>query len=250
MSMSTRRIATSLVAAALIGTGLMTLPACSSNNANTSNTENTTSSAQTNDSNADKASSSDIVTKDDISGDYASGIHHVQLTVEGYDPITIEVDADSAPVSAWNFCTLAENGFYDGLSFYRFVNGFCMQGGSSNYSAATDPNSNAKHIVGEFAYNNIDNPLADKFGRGTVAMARSADKDSADTTFFITLGSGASVSASLNKNYAAFGTIDDDGMAIVDKIVEDYLGNVDDTSSGSISSKDKQAIIKTASVID
>ena len=250
MKITTRKIASSLVAAALVGTGLMTLPACSSND-NKSNTANTENTAQVNtNENSNATTDSNLITKDDISGPYASGIHHVELVVDGYDPITIEVDADAAPVSTWNFCTLVNDGFYDGLSFYRFVEGFCMQGGSSNYSAASDPNSTAKHIVGEFAYNGIENPLAEKFGRGTVAMARSSDKDSADTTFFVTLGGGANVSASLNKQYAAFGTIDEDGMEIVDQIVSNYIGNVDDSSSGSISNKEKQAIIKSATVTD
>lgn len=187
--------------------------------------------------------------KADAIGPYSTGIHHATLTVEGYDPITIELDADAAPASVTNFCTLANDGYYDGLTFYRFVEGFCMQGGTKGNNAAGSDNS-LEAVVGEFSANGYDNPLADKFVKGTVAMARTNDPNSARSTFFVTLDSSSAVSQSLNGLYAAFGTIDEAGMKTVDKIVEDYLPNVTDKSMGAIDDESKQAKITSIKIED
>ena len=179
----------------------------------------------------------------------ASGIHHAELTVEGYDPIIIELDANSAPLSVANFCDLANAGYYDGLTFYRFADKFCMQGGTKGNSASGH-DSTLKPIPGEFSQNGYDNKLADDFKKGTVAMARTGDPNSATSTFFVTLDTSEGVSMSLNGQYAAFGTIDDAGMAIVDKIVADYLPNVTDPQMGAIADEANQAKIASIKIID
>ena len=161
-----------------------------------------------------------VVTK--ASGKYATGTHHAVVKVEGYDPFTIELYADSAPVTVANFCDLAENGYYDGLKFYRIVEGFCLQGGTKGNSSAGN-DSSLPPIIGEFYQNDVENPLADDFKRGTVAMARTGIYNSAKTTFFITLATTENVSLSLDGQYAAFGMIDDAGMQMVDAIVKDHL---------------------------
>ena len=202
--------------------------------------------------NASKETTAGVVTAvdpNDPDAKYSSGRHHVSLTVEGYDPVTIELDADSAPVSVWNFCKLANEGYYDGKTFYRFVDGFCMQGGTKGNSASGRDDS-LKRIVGEFAANGHANGLADDFKKGTVAMARTNDPNSAASTFFVTLGTDASVSKSLNGLYAAFGTIDEAGMATVDQIVADYSPNVTDRASGAIADESKQAKITSLKVVD
>lgn len=200
-------------------------------------------------SQATTSSSGQTLEKAEAVGPYASGIHHATLTVEGYDPITIELDADAAPASVSNFCTLANDGYYNGLTFYRFAEGFCMQGGTKgNNAAGHDDDLDA--IVGEFSANGYDNPMADDFKKGTVAMARSSDPNSARSTFFITLDSSPMVAQSLNGLYAAFGSIDEAGMKIVDKIVEDYLPNVTDPQMGAIDDEDKQAKIASITIDD
>ena len=170
---------------------------------------------------------------DAAEGPYASGIHHATVTVEGYDPFTIELDADAAPVTVANFCTLANGGYYDGLSFYRIVEGFCLQGGTLGNSTSGRDTS-LTPIVGEFAGNGVANQLADHFKKGVVAMARTQDLNSGSSTFFVTLGSGASIERSLNRLYAAFGTIDNAGMAIVDKIVADFAQYAEEENMGVI----------------
>ena len=169
--------------------------------------------------------------------------------MEGYDPITIELNADEAPASVANFCELAQSGYYDGLTFYRFVDKFCMQGGTKGNSSSGQDES-LSSIVGEFSQNGYENDLADDFKKGTVAMARRSDPDSAKSTFFVTLDTSENVSMSLNGQYAAFGTIGEQGMATVDKIVADHLPSVANPQSGEIADEAKQAKIVSIKVVD
>lgn len=185
----------------------------------------------------------------DASTSSMAGIHHAKLVVEGYDPITIELNADAAPITVANFCDLAQQGYYNGLTFYRFVDGFCMQGGTKGNSASGGDGS-LKPITGEFSQNGCENELADHFVKGTVAMARTSDPDSATSTFFVTLDSSEQVGMSLNGQYAAFGTIDDQGMAIVDQIVADYLPKVTDPGMGAIANEADQAKITSVEIVD
>ncbi len=176
---------------------------------------------------------------------YGKGTHHAEVTVEDYDPFTIELDADDAPVTVANFCALANDKFYDGLTFHRIVEDFCLQGG--------DPDGNGtggsdNEILGEFSDNDVDNPLADKYKRGTVAMARSSDPNSASSQFFITLDDSAA--SSLDGQYAAFGTVDEAGMKVVDQIVTDYIGNTDAANSGTIDDIGDQPLIKSITITD
>lgn len=151
----------------------------------------------------------------------SSGSLRAVIQVEGYDPIEVDLDAESAPLSVERFTTLATDGYYDGMRFYRIVQGFCLQGGTLGDSAAgNDPD--LEPIVGEFTANNQTNKLSDDFRRGTIAMARTGDYDSAKSTFFITLATNVNVSNSLNGQYAAFGKITANGMKVVDQIVYDY----------------------------
>lgn len=213
-----------------------------------SNTASDTANTNATNTKVETSTEDNVVRTVDLSDSYASGIHHAVLTVEGYEPVTIELNADAAPISASNFASLVEDGYYDGKTFYRFQDGFCMQGGTKGNSASGQDGA-INQILGEFADNGVDNPLADKFGRGTVAMARSMDPDSASSTFFVTLGSGAAVSASLNGQYAAFGTIDEAGMAVIDQIVADHLAAAE-ASMGMVNDPDEQATITSIVMVD
>lgn len=136
---------------------------------------------------------------------------YADIVIEGYGTITISLDAEAAPVTVDNFISLAESGFYNGLTFHRIVEGFMMQGG--------DPNGNGTGgsgttIIGEFSANGHDNALSHT--RGTVSMARSKKYNSASSQFFIVQED----SPHLDGDYAAFGHVIS-GMDIVDKICAD-----------------------------
>lgn len=171
-------------------------------------------------------------------------VHHAVLTVDGYDPITIELNTDAAPVTVANFITLSESGFYDGVTFHRIVPGFCLQGGDPT---GTGTGGSGTAILGEFSTNGVPNPLADNYQRGTVAMARAQDPDSASSQFFITLSDSAA--PSLNGQYAAFGTISEADMETVDRIVADYEG-VATGPNGTIADVSAQPTIVSIEIVD
>ena len=156
-----------------------------------------------------------------------------------YGTITVELDADTAPITVTNFVNLANDGFYDGLTFMRVIDGFMIQGG--------DPEKNCTggstiSIKGEFSENGVENNISHV--RGTISMARSNNPDSASSQFFIVHGD----SEFLDGSYAAFGTVTD-GMDVVDAIVEKTADDADPIS-GVIADVDKQAVITTITITD
>lgn len=166
-----------------------------------------------------------------------SGKHHVEINVQDYGTIAVELDADAAPVTVTNFVNLAKNGFYDGLTFHRVASGFVLQGGDPNGDGT---GGSGEPITGEFAENGWDNPISHV--RGTISMARAADYDSASSQFFIVLQDAAY----LDGKYAAFGTVTD-GMEIVDQICEHTP--VADMETGLVDAAD-QPVITSITVVD
>lgn len=136
--------------------------------------------------------------------------YFADIEIADYGMITIQLDQSVAPVTCANFVELAENGFYDGLTFHRIITGFMMQGGdpSGNGTGGSDNN-----IVGEFKSNGIENDLSHK--RGVVSMARAQDPNSASSQFFICHED----SDFLDGDYAAFGVVTE-GMEVVDAVCE------------------------------
>lgn len=138
----------------------------------------------------------------------------VQYTVNGQTKtgvITIWLRDEYAPVTVKNFVKLAKDGFYDGLTFDKIIEGNMMQGGGAKDA---DSANKLTPIVGEFSENNrTDNTLLHE--RGTVSMARddSSNYDSATSKFFIVQRDNTSYDG----KYAAFGTVME-GMDIVDEI--------------------------------
>ena len=133
------------------------------------------------------------------------------IEIEGYGTITLELDASAAPVTTENFVSLAREGFYDGLTFHRIIEGSMIQGG--------DPDGNGtggseQTIKGEFRENGVENSLSHT--RGVISMARSNDYDSASSQFFIVHED----STFLDGSYAAFGYVKE-GMEVVDAICAD-----------------------------
>lgn len=133
------------------------------------------------------------------------------ITVEGYGDITLTLDEGIAPKTVDNFVKLANEGFYDGLTFHRIMDGFMIQGGDpeGNGTGGSD-----EAIEGEFSSNGFNNTLSHK--KGVISMARSQNPNSASSQFFIV----EEDSQFLDGDYAAFGYVTD-GMDIVEKIAED-----------------------------
>lgn len=156
------------------------------------------------------------------------------IVVKDYGTITVELNSEVAPKTVENFVKLANDGFYDGLTFHRIMDGFMIQGG--------DPNGNgtggsSQDIEGEFEANGHKNDLSHV--RGTISMARSQDYNSASSQFFIV----QTDSLFLDGQYAAFGTVTS-SMEIVDQICKDKIPYDD---NGSIVSTD-QPIIETITI--
>ena len=110
----------------------------------------------------------------------------VVIDVENYGKITVELYPDIAPITVKNFKRLVNDGFYDGLIFHRVIENFMIQGGCPNGDGTggnTDANGNEINIKGEFSENGVRNSL--KHDRGVISMARSNDKNSASSQFFI-----------------------------------------------------------------
>lgn len=165
-----------------------------------------------------------------------TGIHHADISIRDYGDIQVELDADTAPITVTNFVKLVQDQFYDGLTFWRIMDGFMMQGG--------DPKGNGtggsgETIKGEFSGNGVDNDISHT--RGTISMARSTDPDSASSQFFIV----QSDSTFLDGDYAAFGHVTE-GMDIVDKICKEAAPT---DENGSIKA-DEQPVIESIRMTD
>ncbi len=161
--------------------------------------------------------------------DLLSGLHYAEIEVEDYGTISLELDADTAPITVTNFVNLAKDGFYDGLTFHRIIDGFMIQGGDplGNGTGGSD-----ETIKGEFSDNGVENDISHV--RGTISMARSSDPDSASSQFFIVHQD----STYLDGQYAAFGHVTD-GMDVVDAICEDTP--VQD-NNGTVAAEDQPVI--------
>lgn len=168
---------------------------------------------------------------------YATGVHHARIEVEGYGSIEVTLNANVAPITVSNFCHLAEEGFYDGLTFHRVVPGFVVQGGDP---AGDGTGGSDATIKGEFSDNGVENSIPHV--RGTISMARSTDPDSASSQFFIC----ADTASSLDGQYAAFGSVTS-GMEVVDAICAEVP--VADEASGLVAADD-QPVISSVEILD
>lgn len=166
-----------------------------------------------------------------------SGKHHIEIEIENYGTISLELDADKAPATVTNFISLAKDGFYDGLTFHRIIEGFMIQGGDpqGNGMGGSDEN-----IVGEFAQNGFSkNDISHE--RGVISMARAASFNSASSQFFIMHED----CPGLDGAYAAFGHTTD-GVEIVDLICRDTPVR---DMNGTVAKQD-QPVITEIRVID
>ena len=130
--------------------------------------------------------------------------------MENYGTISLELNASNTPITVSNFAQLANEGFYDGLTFHRVIEGFMIQGGDP---LGNGTGGSSRTIKGEFIDNGVVNAIQHK--RGVISMARSSDMNSASSQFFIMHQDAEH----LDGSYAAFGKVTD-GMDVVDAIAE------------------------------
>jgi len=151
----------------------------------------------------------------------------VLKTSEG--DITLELFADKAPVTVENFLDYVDSGFYEGTIFHRVIPNFMIQGGG--FDQKMQKKSTNPPIKNE-SKNRLHNT------RGTIAMARTNDPDSATAQFFINHRSNLSLDwAPGRQGYAVFGEVID-GMDVVD-----YIASIETARTGGMSDVPTEAII-------
>ena len=126
--------------------------------------------------------------------------------------ITVELDAAKAPISAKNFLGYVDSGFYSGTIFHRVIKTFMIQGGGMT---ADMQRKETKAPIRNEATNELSNV------RGTIAMARTGEVNSATSQFFINTVDNKGLDHTgidpAKFGYAVFGKVVD-GMDVVDKI--------------------------------
>jgi cyclophilin family peptidyl-prolyl cis-trans isomerase len=137
----------------------------------------------------------------------AKSVKVVMETSKG--SIEIELDAEKAPISAANFVSYVKKGFYDGTIFHRVIPGFMAQGGGFTDAMEKKETDAAIKNEGQNGLKNL---------RGTIAMARTSELDSATSQFFINVVDNAGLDYPSNGGYAVFGKVTK-GMEVVDAIV-------------------------------
>jgi peptidyl-prolyl cis-trans isomerase A (cyclophilin A) len=132
--------------------------------------------------------------------------------------IEIELNAEKAPISVSNFLAYVDSGFYAGTVFHRVIPNFMIQGGGMDEKLRQ---KETKASIKNEAANGLKNK------RGTVAMARTSDINSATSQFFINVADNAFLDhGTRDFGYAVFGKVTA-GMDVADKIVSTPTGSQD-----------------------
>ena len=144
---------------------------------------------------------------------HASAENPVVIIKTNMGEITVELDPEKAPITVENFLKYVDEGFYDGLVFHRVIDGFMIQGGGMS----KDMREKDTHAPIELEVDKISNV------RGTIAMARTNNPNSATSQFFINLADNKPLDTG-GGGYAAFGKVTA-GMDVVDKIAKVRTGS-------------------------
>lgn len=173
------------------------------------------------------------------------GDNMVTVTMEtNKGTITLELDADKAPATVENFVSYAKSGHYDGTIFHRVIPGFMIQGGGFDGTLRQKP---TRAPIPNEARGGVEGGL--KNAVGTIAMARTANPDSATAQFFINVADNSFLNwgdpRGDGHGYAVFGKVTA-GMDVVNKIAQTATG-----PGGSFPSDVPKTpvIIESASVI-
>ena len=128
--------------------------------------------------------------------------------------IVLELDSEKSPATVENFLKYVEDGYFDGLIFHRVIDGFMIQGGGFE-SGMKEKSTPFPPIENEARKSWLENK------RGTIAMARTNDPDSATSQFFINLADNTFLNPGENDlhGYVVFGKVTS-GMDVVDIIAK------------------------------
>lgn len=169
--------------------------------------------------------------KDDVSVENGD-LPIATIVLKGYGTIKAELYPSKASNTVNNFISLANSGFYNGLTFHRIIDGFMIQGGDPEGNGTGGPGYS---IAGEFSSNGYEaNDL--KHIDGVLSMARARSNDSAGSQFFIMVGEFNN----LDGQYAAFGKVIS-GLDIVKNISKVATDNND---------KPKEAVVIESITVD
>ena len=129
--------------------------------------------------------------------------------------VQLKINHTQAPKTAQNFVDYAQSGFYNGTIFHRVISNFMVQGGGFNPNMQEKPTRSP--IVNE-SHNNLKNV------RGSIAMARTNNPNSATSQFFINLRDNPNLDATSQRpGYAVFGHVSH-GMDVIDKMAQQRTG--------------------------
>jgi peptidyl-prolyl cis-trans isomerase B (cyclophilin B) len=161
----------------------------------------------------------------------------VKLTTTKGD-IVIELNEEKAPVTVQNFLNYVRDGFYDGTIFHRVIPNFMIQGGGFN-------DQMMQKMTQDPIKNEADNGLAND--RGTIAMARTQDPNSATAQFFINHKDNTFLNHTSPDiqgwGYCVFGKVTD-GMDVIDAIAA-----VKTTNRSGHSDVPEELITKTSATV-
>ncbi|MBQ7033278.1 MAG: peptidylprolyl isomerase [Clostridia bacterium] len=140
---------------------------------------------------------------------------NITITMQDGGVMKLELYPDKAPATVSNFVKLAKEGFYNGLTFHRIMEGFMIQGGDPQ---GTGFGGSDENIPGEFAINGFaQNDISHL--RGVISMARAQSYNSASSQFFIVHAD----STFLDGQYAAFGMLTE-GFDVLDRLAATPVG--------------------------
>jgi len=185
----------------------------SSQEASSSETKEEASKTNSQENKSEDANSNEM-SEDDKAVENKGGNPMVIIKTSKGD-IKVELDKENAPISTDNFLAYVQDSYYDGTVFHRVINNFMVQGGGFTADGQQKP---AKAPIKNEADNGLNND------RGTIAMARTQDVNSATSQFYINHVDNAFLNhGKRDFGYAVFGKVVD-GMDVVDEIAAVQTG--------------------------
>ncbi|MBA2381634.1 MAG: peptidylprolyl isomerase, partial [Chloroflexi bacterium] len=136
--------------------------------------------------------------------------------------IEVTLTADLSPIAVGNFLALASCGYYDTVVFHRVVPDFVIQGGDGQFARQATYDATRAGTGGP-GYEIQDEPVTTLYGRGTVAMARTAAPNSVGSQFFIVLSDSARDALASANTYQIIGAVTK-GMETADAIAAAAAG--------------------------